>query len=206
MKKKLIYLYFLLTSITFSQYDFGAGMGLQFFSSPDLNDYVNSNFAGADEMPSFSTSADFFAEFGYNISEKYQISLNYNHNIYSFNTNSGLGIYDIQLAKHEPSILAYYQIQGIGYKFKLGGGVGYRYAEVEEKQPGTLEKINYSSSGFGIMAKAQGDTRLGGNFYALISGEIRYDLHGDITTITPNVKFNLSSFGIALKLGVVYYL
>lgn len=206
MKKKIIYLYFLLTSISFSQYDFGAGMGLHFFSSPDLSDYINSNFAGADEMPTFSASADFFAECGYNISESFQISLNYNHNIYSFNTNSGLGIYDIQLAKHEPSILGYYQIQGSGYKLKLGGGVGYRYAEVEEKQPGTLEKINYSSSGFGLMAKAQGDTKLGGNFYALISGEIRYDIHGDITTITRNVKFNLSSYGIALKLGVVYYL
>jgi hypothetical protein len=181
-------------------------MGLHFFSAPDLRDYINSNFSGSDEMPSFSTSADFFIEFGFDVSDNYKISLNYNHNIYSFNTNSGLGIYDIQLAKHEPSVIGYYQVKGEGYKLKLGGGIGYRIAQADEKQPGTTEKIKYESNGFGLLVKAQGDTRLGGNLYALIAGEIRYDLYDDIETITQNVKFNLSSFGLSLKLGVVYYL
>ena len=40
---------------------------------------------------------------------------------------------------------------------------------------------------------------------AVIAGTVRYDMYNDIQTITPNVTFNLSSFGIALKLGTVYY-
>jgi hypothetical protein len=194
-----------LSSISYSQYDLNAGMGLNFFSAPDLRDYVNSNFSSTEEMASFNTSADFFIGFAYNLNESYQIGLEYNYNIYSFNSNSILGIYDLQINKHEPSLVGYYQIIGNGYKFKLGGGFGYRLGYADEKQPGTTEIIDYSSTGFGLLAKAQGDTKLGGNFYALIAGEIRYDLHSDIETITPNVSFNLNSFGVALKLGVVHY-
>ena len=51
-------------------------MGLNFFSAPDLKDYINSNFATTDEMQSFNTSADFFGEIGYNINENYQMVLN----------------------------------------------------------------------------------------------------------------------------------
>ena len=71
-------------STVYSQYDVSAGMGLNFFSAPDLRDYINSSFASAEEMPSFNTSADFFVELGYNLNEDYQLSIEYNFNIYSF--------------------------------------------------------------------------------------------------------------------------
>ena len=205
MKKYIFAFSLILSSTVFAQIEVGAGMGLNFFSAPDLRDYINSNFATTDEMQSFNTSADFFCEVDYNLNDKYQLGIDYTFNIYSFNSNFITGIYDFQLSQHKPSILGYYLIGGEGYKLKLGGGVGVRFAQVDEKLPSTTEKVNYSSTGFGLLLKAQGDTRLSKNLYALISGEIRYDIHGTIETITPGVNFNLNSFGVALKLGVVYY-
>lgn len=205
MKKYILAISLFVCSSVFGQIEVGAGMGLHFFSAPDLKDYINSNFATTEEMGTFNTSADFFCEVGYNLNEKYQVSIDYTFNIYSYSTNFITGIYDFQLNQHKPTLLGYYYLSGEGYKFKFGGGVGIRFAQVDEKLPGTTETIDYSSTGFGIMLKAQGDTRLGEDFYALISGEMRYDLHGTIETITPGVNFNLNSFGVALKLGVVYY-
>ncbi len=204
MKKYLILFCIVINSALFAQFDLGAGMGLNFFSSPDLRDYINSTLS-SEEMSSFNTSADFFIELGYNISEKYQISAEYTFNIYSVNANTGIGIYDLQINQHKPSILAYYIISGIGYKFKLGGGAGYRIGLTDEKQQGTTQVFETTANGFGFLLKAQGDTKLSGNFYALIAGEIRYDIYDDIETFTPGVTYNISSFGFALKLGTVYY-
>lgn len=204
MKKYILVFSLFISSTVFAQFEIGGGMGLNFFSAPDLGDYINSNFASTDEMGSFNTSADFFLEFGYQISDNYQIGIDYTFNIYSFNSIFQIGKYDFELYQHKPSILAFYIITGEGYKFKLGGGLGLRIAQVEEKLLGDTQ--DYSTSGFGLLAKAQGDTKLGGNFYATISGEIRYDLPGEITTISEEQNtINLNSFGIALKLGTVYY-
>lgn len=207
MKKIIFFFCFIFSNSVFSQYDLSAGMGLNFFSSPDLRDYLNSNFASTDEMSSFSTSADFFIEFDYNLNAEnrksyYQIGIDYTFNIYSFNSNFAGGQYDLTLNQHKPSLLVYYVLAGEGYKFKFGGGVGLRLAKAEEKLYGSNK--DYSTTGVGFLIKAQGDTRLGGNFYALIAGEIQYDIPGEINTLT-GAKFNVNSFGVALKLGTVYY-
>lgn len=194
--------------MSFAQFDISAGMGLNFFSAPDLRDYINSNFVSSTEIGSFNTSADFFGEVGYNFNEVnktryYQISLHYSFNIYSFNSSFVSGIYDIQLNQHKPSLMGYYVFAGEGYKFKLGAGVGLRTALIDEELYGTTE--SYSSSGVGFLLKAQGDTKLGGDFYALIAGEVKYDLPGEINTLTGG-KFNINAFGIVLNLGISYYL
>jgi len=203
--KKYFYLVILLmNSITFAQFDISAGMGLNFFSAPDLQNYINSNYSSTGEMSSFNTSADFFGEVGYNINESYQISIDYTYNIYSFNSNFVSGIYDLQLTQHKPSLIGYYVIGGVGYKIKIGGGAGLRIAKADEKLPGLTQVGEYSKTGFGFLLKAQGDTKLGGNLYALIAGEIRYEVLGDIEVYRENT-FNLNSFGVVLKLGMVYY-
>ena len=203
MNKYLVICFITFTSISMAQFDVSAGMGLNFFSSPDLRDYINSNFASADEMSSFNTSADFFGEVGYNLNDKYQIAVEYTLNLYSFNSTFATSRYDIQIGQHKPSLIGYYMSVGKGYKFKFGAGIGLRSASVDEELYGTV--TNYTTSGVGILLKAQGDTRLGGNFYALIAGKMSYDMPGEITTLT-NGNFDLSSFGVALKLGIAYYL
>ncbi|MCB0729422.1 MAG: hypothetical protein KDC88_00195 [Ignavibacteriae bacterium] len=203
MKKLFLMLNLFFSSLIFAQIDLNAGMGLNFFSAPDLRDYINSNFSTAEDMSSFNTSADFFCEIGYNITQDYQISFEYNFNIYSYNSSFNGGVYDFSLNHHKPSIIGYYVKSGIGYRFKFGGGVGLRIAQVDEELYGSTE--SYSTNGFGLLLKAQGDTKLGGDFYALIAGEVRYDMPGELETLT-NSKINLNSFSLALKLGIAYYL
>lgn len=182
-----------------AQFDIAAGMGLHLFSAPDFEDYFNSN-TGTTEVGSFNTSADFFTELGYEINSKIQLSIDYTFNIYSAKAT----ILDIELDQHKPSLLAYYFYKGKGYKFKIGAGLGLRYSAVTEKIISYGVTTSYSTSGIGFISKVQGDTQLGGDWYALIAGELRYDLPGDIETDNGG-KFNLNSFGVTLKLGTVYY-
>ncbi len=208
MKKNIFSILLFFSSFTLAQIDITAGMGLNFFSAPDLRDYINSNFVSTDEMGSFNTSADFFGEIGYNFDgnnpkKYYQIALEYTYNIYSFNSNFISGIYDLQVNHHKPSIIGYYVLAGEGYKIKMGAGFGLRIAQVDEKLYGSTE--NYSTNGFGLLAKTQGDTKLGGDFYAVIAGEIRYDVPGEIKTLNEG-KFNINTFGVILKLGISYHL
>jgi len=202
LKRYVLIINLLLSSVLLAQYDLSAGMGLNFFSSPDLRDYINSNFSSSSDISSFSTSADFFVEIAYAINEDYQIAVDYTYNIYSFNSNFGAGNYDLQLKQHKPSIIGYYVIAGTGYKLKIGTGFGLRLANADEKLYGMIE--NYNTSGIGFLFKGQGDTKLGGNFYALIAGEIRYDLPGEINTLSGGL-FNVNSISVSLKLGTVFY-
>lgn len=202
MKKYLLVISLFIYSNTFAQFDVSAGMGLAFFNSDDLEHYLNSNFANStNQLSTFNSSADFFMELGYELNENYQIGLEYNFNIYSFNSSFGVGIYDLSLSNHKPSLIGYYIIKGIGYKFKLGAGAGLRMVEVEEKLLGVS---NYSTNGLGFVFKAQGDTKLSGNLYALIAGELRYDMPGEIKTLgEKTIGFN--SIGVGIKLGTTYY-
>ena len=178
----------------------GIGMGLSFFNSNDLENYLNSNFANqTNRLSTFNSSADFFVELGYELNDSYQLGIEYNFNIYSFNSLSGF--YNLSLNHHKPSLIGYYIIRGVGYKIKFGAGTGIRILQVEEKFQGVG---NYSTNGFGFLLKAQGDTKLGGNLYALISGELRYDIPGEIKTLGGStIGFN--SIGVGLKLGTTYY-
>ena len=203
MKKYFFILIIFLFQTINAQFEVGAGMGLSFFNAPDLRDYINSNFSAGNDMPSFTTSADFFTELNYNISEHTQLSFEYDFNIYSYNSNIGIGLYDLQLNNHKPSFLVFYYLSGNGYKLKFGGGMGLRFSSADEELYGSI--VTYSTSGMGFIAKAQGDTKLiGDNLYALIAGEITYDLPGEINTLNGG-KFNLNTLGIGLKLGAIYY-
>jgi hypothetical protein len=205
VKKNIFSILLFLSSISFAQIDITAGMGLNFFSAPDLKDYINSYSTAVDEMQSFNTSADFFGEIGYDINQNYQIALEYTFNIYSFNSTGINGIYDFEVDQHKPSLIGYYVLPGMGYKLKFGFGVGLRNANIKEKFSGLTKTADYSTSGFGVIAKAQGDTRLSGDFYAVIVGELRYDMPGEIEAFNK-AKFNVNTLGVILKLGISYHL
>ncbi len=202
MKKYLLALLLLGFTNVSAQFDLGAGMGLAFFSSSDLKNYLNGSFANpTNKLNTFNSSADFFVELGYNVNKNYQIAVEYNFNIYSFNSPLGFGNYNLSVDRHKPTLIGYYVIPGIGYKFKFGFGAGIRILQAEET---IYSAVNYSTSGIGFLIKTQGDTKLSDNFYALIAGELRYDLPGEVQTLTgTTIGFNSISAG--LKLGVTYY-
>jgi hypothetical protein len=110
-----------------------------------------------------------------------------------------------------PTITNYYVIDGQGYNFKFGGGLGLRFASITESKEFTSNSNNYNSIGFGILLRALGNTALSSNVYANITGDIRYDINGtpknngnaiENTTLASNVNMNSLSFG--LSLGITY--
>ncbi len=210
--KKILFLITLLlfSSSTYAQFDFAGGMGISFVNNSSLRDYLQINFPSGSKLSTFNSSVEFFIEGDYSVTTSFQLGLEYAYQIYSYTASfSGTYVYDISYGHHKPSVLAYYVISGNGYKFKFGGGAGLRIISLDEK---IMNTVNYSTSRFGVLLKAQGHTLLGGNFYANIGVDLRYDLPGEPkngsnyivdNSINQNVNINSLSFGI--KLGISYF-
>ncbi len=210
--KKLILLLLIFPLVTFAQVDLSAGMGINLTSHSSLKDYVNINFSSpGNEVKSFETEAEFFAEADYSISNQFDVGLEYALSIYSYTNFIFLSTYDLSFVSHKPSILGYYVIKGKGYKFKFGGGIGIRYNQLSEQLPTSTIQKDYSTLGFGLLAKAVGITALGKNIFAFIGTDARLDFPGEpessgkkIFNGALNENLNLNSVSIGLKLGITY--
>ncbi|MCK9280937.1 MAG: hypothetical protein M0P71_09965 [Melioribacteraceae bacterium] len=211
MKKIIIIFLFTFVSSIYSQFDFTLGMGLDFNSTSSFREYINSNYSrGSSDIATFKSSVFFSGEVGYDIKENIQLAIEYNVLIDSYTQSIGVaGNYEMSYVSHRPSIIAYYVLKGKGYKFKFGGGAGFRYVQLDEKK---YIITNYSTNGYGIVLKAEGNTLLSGNFYANIGVSLRYDtpgapknsLIGYIYNPITKENLNLNSVSVGIKIGVSY--
>jgi hypothetical protein len=211
MRTLFISAYFLSAIIVTAQVDVTAGMGIAFVNNSSLSDYINANFPSDKDLGTFNSSFDLSLEADYTISENFEMGIEYVYNIFAYTTTifGGAGVYDLSYKHHKPSLLAYYIIPGSGYKFKFGGGVGFRYVDFDEK---IIQQVNYSTSGIGFLLRAQGLTTLGGNFYANLGGTFRYDLPGEPATSNGNEikdqfdggSVNINSIVFSVNIGVTY--
>jgi len=210
-KIKTICCMFFVSSILFAQIDFSAGMGISFVSNPSLQDYINSNFPSSDNLSSFNSLLDLYVEVDYSVNQKYQVGLEYNYSVFSYTaTFGGIGQYELNYLHHKPSALVYYVLNGYGYKFKFGGGLGLRMIDLDEKI-GLVN--NYNSIGWGLVLKAQGFTALSEDFFANIGLSFRYDFAGKpdrngkmIFNNSLNKNVNINSLGVGINLGISYFL
>ncbi|MBU1099851.1 MAG: outer membrane beta-barrel protein [Bacteroidetes bacterium] len=210
MKRIILLVFILSTTNIQAQFDISTGMGISYFNAASMTDYINVNFAGANQLKSFNSSVEFFIEGDYEINPSFQVGLEYALSLYSFNSNGAIAYYDFSVNFHKPTLLAYYVIPGKGYKFKFGGGLGYRSAQVTEKIGTDRE---YSSSGVGLVLRAQGITALSENFFAMIGADARYDYNGEpkdgetyIINGLDDSYVNLNLISVAFKIGVVYFI
>lgn len=201
-------------SISAQQNQLRASMGIDFINTPSLIDYINqSNFASdGSQLPTFNTAVNFSGEYGKLLNENFQLSVELAYLLYSYNASNINGRYDISYDLIMPSLMAFYVVSGKGYDFKFGGGAGMRFLSVDETLPASARSDNYTSTGFGAIIRAEGNTLLGGNIYANIITDIRYDINGEPkgnlgnlrnNVLNENVNFNSLSVGI--KLGVSYF-
>lgn len=211
--KKLIFILLLFPVVLSAQFDISAGMGINISAKSSLRDYINISFGSPEnEMKSFVTEVEFFAEADHPVSDKYNLALEYALSIYSYTNSVGMfGIYDFSLVHHKPSLIGYYVLKGEGYKFKFGGGIGLRIAQGTEKIPNTISETVYTAVGLGVLGKFYGMTMLGDNLYAYIGGDIRVDMPGvpesngiKLHYNAGNEEVNLNSISAGIKLGVVY--
>ena len=203
-------------STSYSQVRLRGGMGVDYISDPSLYNYFNQNFATpGTQLKSFSASVNFSLEADYMITEKYEVGLDVAYRIYSYNYANALGTYDLTYHNLMPTIVNYYVINGGGYQFKFGGGVGIRFPNAREALPSTTssQTQSYTGIGFGILLRASGNTQISNKLYANILFDIRYDFNRTLKNNGAklynrvdgsNVSFN--SFSIGVGLGLTYYL
>ena len=195
-----------------AQGELKAVMGINFMSIPSMQDYLNQNFAPPnDKLGSFVSSVIFAGEGGLFFNENFEMTVEVAYQIYSYTTSGLGGQYDLSYNNIMPSILAYYVIAGNGYNLKFGSGLGLRFPDVDESLPATGNTITYTSTGYGVIARAEGNTLLGGDVFANIGAEIRYDVNGEPenngNTLTNNVQgenVNFNTFSLGVRLGISY--
>jgi hypothetical protein len=192
-----------------SQVELSASMGIDFLNSPSMNDYINLNHAPAsDRLADFNAAVIFSLEGGYFISDSYQFALETAYLINSYTRTDLGGKYEISYGVLMPSLLNYYVIGGEGYNFKFGGGLGIRFVTADETSQGITK--TYTSTGYGFLLRAEGNTLLDGNIYAKIGAQLRYDLNGepdnngDYLNDVSQEKVNFNTFSVGLSLGIAY--
>ncbi len=195
-----------------AQYSFRVSMGIDFANTPSLNDYINQNFpVGSNLLSDFNTAIDFSGEFCYSLTNYFQGGLELSYILNSYNFSNELGKFEFDYNIISPSLLGYYVLNGDGYNFKFGGGFGIRFVDVDLTFPGTTATDKYSSIGLGMILRVEGNTLLGGNFYANIGGDLKYDSNGKPQSgnavLDGKLKgANLNSLAFALRLGLAYIL
>lgn len=213
MKIRFLMIFFLLASFSMAQNsELTATMGIDFMSTPSFRDYINQNYTPDEEMRDFNSAVQFTLKYGRMLSSDFMLAGEISYQIYSYNTFFSLGQYDISTGNVMPSLLAYYVLSGDGFNFKLGAGGGLRLIYINEKLPGDANSIDYLATGFGLMLRGEGTTRIDGNLHAHIGADIRYDSAGNPKKQSDGLSVNQSfeqvefnSLIIGVRLGLSYY-
>ena len=209
--KKIIFILsiFFVSKNVSAQVDLAAGMGISFVNNSSLTEYLNIFFPSEDEIGAFSSTAEFYIEADYSLTESFQLGIEDTYTLFSYNTSIGFTNYEIEYGHHKPSVLAYYVMSGEGYKLKIGGGAGLRIVDLNEKINIVEE---FSTIGFGFLLRAQGHTKLGDSFYANVGGTMRLDFPGEpsngerkIHNYITNEDVNINSFSVSVDIGVSYF-
>jgi len=214
-KAKFLFLlvFILLPGIILPQSDIRFSMGLNFNSSPQLREYLNYFAPASDLQPEVSTYIEFAGEYGYQINNKYQIGLEAAYESKKINYPSIASNYVFDYGLIMPSLIGYYISSAEGYKLKFGVGVGPRFAVVDESKV-TNQSVGYSSTGFGILLKADGSTKLSELVFAYIGFDLRYNniselkSSSNVSLLNPNtnkgISFNTFSAGIKLGVSIIF--
>ena len=211
--KNILYILFLISIIafqSFSQTELKANMGIDFISSPSLTDYLNQTYANG-QLNTFNSAIIFSVEADRFIKESYQVGFELSYLLNSFNYNQDFNTYNLSYDIIMPAVLNYYVVQGKGYEFKFGGGLGVPFVFASEKTIGIDYSTKYKSIGLGLILRVDGNTILSDNIYVNVGGDLKYELNGKpkngnmylVNRVTgENVNFNFFSAGI--HIGLTY--
>ena len=210
MKYFIFIISFLSLSVTvFSQTEIRGSMGIDFISSPSLTEYLNETAAGG-QLQTFNSAVIFSLEADRFLKGNYQVGLELSYLINSFNYNQDLGTYSLDYYIIMPAVLNYYVIQGQGYEFKFGGGIGIPFVTINERTLGIDYTTKYKSIGIGIILRTDGNTALSDNIYVNIGADLKYELNGNLKNNDmyfvnrAEEKINLNSFSAGIHLGLTY--
>lgn len=209
MKKILLLVFITVVSLQ-AQWEVRGSMGLNYVNMADLKDYLNLNyFIGDMALYQFFPAFEASAEVGYQSDQNLEFGLEATYELNSFQT-SYLSVYRFDYGFISPSLLAYYVLQGTGYKFKFGGGIGPRFISADEKLPYLVQTETYTSNGVGVIVRAEGLTALSQNVFASLGFDIRYSTFGDFKSASGKTfmnnltgsKLKMNSLSVGIKVGV----
>jgi hypothetical protein len=210
MRKYLFVLLIQAYGFLFAQTELKGTMGINFISVPSMQDYINF-FHPDDQLGSFNSAIIFTIEGGHFLSPSFLVSIEGAYQLFSYTNLSTAGKYEMVYKLIPVTAMGYYVIRGDGYNLKFGGGIGPRFVTADESLPGLGTTDSYNSIGAGIIIRCEGNTLLGGNFYANLGADLKYDLNGEpenngekLTNSVYGQNVNFNTFSLGVKLGVSY--
>ena len=211
MKKITLFLLLIISAnYSFAQIELKGTMGINFLSIPSMQDYINFSHPD-DQLGSFNSAIIFAGEGGYFFTNTSILSVDIAYQLFSYTNVSTSGKYEMVYSLMPISVLGYYVLWGEGYNLKFGGGLGPRFVNVEESLPALGTTDRYTSLGVGFVLRIEGNTLLGGNFFANLGADLRYDINGEpendgdkLTNSVYDQNVNFNTFALGVKLGVSY--
>lgn len=208
---KILLLLLLFAAAVPAQFFIRGNMGINGIAAPAMKDYLNFNYAPADQqVGSFSSAIEFAGEAGLMLNGySYSVEAAYHLNSYTYPYIASN--YEFGYTIVAPSLVAAKVWSGYGYYFKAGAGAGPRFTTVEETIPGSNVKRKYTATGVGFLLRAEGNTAVSKNLYAYISAQLRYDMNGTpenngrgMNSIFTPEDLSMNMFSAGVSLGVSY--
>jgi hypothetical protein len=198
--------------------DFTAGMGISMHSATSVDNYINliAQPRLDEKVNSFSSAVEFYAVPEIQVSHNWSMGIEYSLLLksYAIDDRSGFSRSDFSYQIHMPTLLLHRLILGEGYRVKVGGGIGYHFANFTQSFPTVGIEETLTADGIGMKLDAIGNTKFDETFYGSIGVDLRWDFEGTLKR-SPGVSAAVSSsnplpkmsfFSAGLKFGVTFQL
>jgi hypothetical protein len=198
--------------------DVTVGMGVDLHSASSVADYINLMAQPAidERLKQFSSAVEFYMVPEMQIAPEWSAGIEYALLLksYSIDDRSGFSRSEFSYQVHMPTILLHRLAFGEGYRVKLGGGVGYHFANFSQRFPTVGSEETLTAAGFALKLDAVGNTKFDDVLYGSIGIDLRWDFAGTLEH-APGVKASSSTtvalpkmafFSAGLKFGITFQL
>jgi hypothetical protein len=197
--------------------DFTAGMGIDLHSANSIANYINlvAQPRLDQKLSDFSSAVEFYGVPEVQVSDDWSVGLEYGLLIksYAMDDRGGDSRSEFSYQVHMPTLLVHRLVFGNGYRVKLGGGIGYHFADFTQRFPTVGSEETLTAGGIGFKLEAVGNTKFDETFYGSIGVDLRWDFAGTIkradgasapgsSVALPAMNF----FSAGLKFGVTFQL
>lgn len=192
-----------------------AGMGVDYFSAPDVVDYINSLLAQSpvrvQRIPEFKSAVQFFGALVYPLSPDWVLKAEYLYLLASYNPGIPGFSTDFTLTAQMPSLILQYVLWDERlYSIKAGAGLGYHFATLTEKFLIVDDRL--AGKGLGVVADIEANTAFGDHLFAYLGGDMRWEAIGTMKSTLSGSQTSRpislptgNAFGIGARLGLSYY-
>jgi len=190
-----------------------AGLGLEYFQTPSLFQYLSGYAAPGSVTPgTFTTTVQFVVGGKYFFLDDWALGVEYGYIVKDYS-----GVYGpVDCSYSMPSLTLTRLLPGDGYYWSIGGAIGYHFAYVNQTLGNANQTQNFSAHGLGVKVDAGIETKLGDTFYVRVAADVRGEFIGnfrsqDGTTLEINpgtsTERTINGYlsGVGLTFQLVYY-